>query len=242
MKKYLLSGTTFHEITETEFKSYKPNEYIEAIWEDLEGNKIILLNKNQKSINDITQKLIWFRFANLNTTKSKILQLVLFLWILMFASWFFNYKWQVGNYEKALEQCNTEKTTLLNQKTTNITAPVVNTKPNVWVVEKKEDNIDNSANSLIDQNNKLSDELDKITYEKMQSEQDYKWQISILNERLNICKESIPKVDSKTELQIYQELEKNFTDKKREELKQIMRYEYLDEARKLAQQYCSKLK
>jgi cell division protein FtsL len=233
MKNYIIKDWYFNEVLTTDDQIKKNTKSIAFVWQDLDWQKIKCFDLERDKLLWLVNRATELRFSNTFWQKRNILTLLLIIWIFICAFQWSSYKWKNWVLMTSLEQVQNERDNLLKDMwKINIGSPII--KKENEIVEKNNPTTD----SLINQNNKLNDQLEFI-------EQWYKNQISLISQKLEYCEIENKKVSSslwKTDLEIYQDLLKDFTVAKKEELKQIVKYEYLDEARKLAQQYCSKIK
>lgn len=239
MKIYVIDQGQFNEkdieIDKDYLKKHKDSVSFPGF--DLEGNKIKVFDVTRDSLQPLAEKAVMARFNSLNWTKNKWMTIILVVACLFFALQYTNYKAQNKGLATALEQAQTERAELLKWNIPNkpiatpINTPIEKTKEPVQPVNK----------NLSPQNQELNYQLGMADLQSQKMALGYKNDIDLLNEKLRLCEEQKGEVRTKTDLEIYKEIQESYTDQKRKELENIVKYEYLDEARKVAVKYCDKI-
>jgi len=231
MRYYIIQGWKASEVDEKSpaLKTVK-NEVIWK-WLDLNNKEIKIIDKERRKLAPLMDKAITARFNSANSVKSKLILVVLIIACVFFWLQYSNYKWQATNLKLALEQIQKEKLALMNNKNTP-----------AKVTDEKVESPAKQNNDLKYKNDELNNQLQLISLTNKKDELILQNNIELLEEKLKMCEDLRLENRSQTDLEMYKEIDLNYTDQKKAELKNIVKYEYLDEARKVAIKYCDKIK
>lgn len=252
MRFYTLANGYFTEVKNDniEVKDIKKNLWYPG--KDLNGEDIKFIDVERKSLKPVVTRVWELRFANIYMRNSKIIMLLLLIWCVFFGSQYSNYYWQTKNLTLANEQLKKENDLLRSAPPVVHTGSTDNTKKTSLEEIQKESftaNVNTGTTLTKEQQAEFEraqyqKTLDMLTLENEKSNLQKQNSIDLLTTQLTQCNaektEAITQKNSqKNEMQIYNEIEAKYKGEKMQELENIVKYKYLDEARALAQKSCT---